>query len=490
MEKVKVSPEEQLAAIGHSISDESFFRRLKSAGVKQRHFEEPLHGVVWREICNYHENFNKHPMLGELTSIVMNCTDRGDDKIAADMIRRSMQFTGQFGVEGLLSRLMQWLKQEIITNRIKELAQKYNEGYTDEAFSMAEEIGDEVRNVSRSMSSNSDTFLGRLRREEAERLAERGSEISFGVKALDEALGGVRKQDVVLVSGGTGSGKTTFVVNLACNNVLRGRKITLIALESEDLEIERRIKYRFLAHAHRDAGGGGKIRYSDWRRGTLYEELDQKYGKLAELKMQTLANLKVVYRQDREFGADEATEVVSNEASDPGCDGIIFDHVHYVDVDKGSNENDTQHRVVKMLRNIALVKKVPIIAVVHLRKKPPGSRKDRALVPEIDDIHGSSNLSKVATVALTLAPAYGVCAAQEAFDGARMSATYCRIAKNRADGDLVRVTPLIYFDSMVNEYRDGYSLGRLTHGDTKWEQVEQGDRYWWAQHGNVRAIVP
>jgi replicative DNA helicase len=55
--------------------------------------------------------------------------------------------------------------------------------------------------------------------------------VPFGFPTLDRELGGMKKGDLALVLGPTGGGKTTFLVNLACNLFLQNHKILFVTLE-------------------------------------------------------------------------------------------------------------------------------------------------------------------------------------------------------------------------------------------------------------------
>jgi replicative DNA helicase len=86
------------------------------------------------------------------------------------------------------------------------------------------------------------TFGDRIKGERAERLQLATRVLSFGVKFLDVALGGIMARDMVLLGAVTGAGKTTLASVIAETNVERGKRVHYFALEAEHGEIERRIK--------------------------------------------------------------------------------------------------------------------------------------------------------------------------------------------------------------------------------------------------------
>jgi hypothetical protein len=162
---------------------------------------------------------------------------------------------------------------------------------------------------------------------------------------------------------------------------------------------------------------------------------------------------------------------------------VVVDHLHYVDTKEGQ-ENAQQKQAAQRMRDIALATGVPIILIVHLRKSTNGPRRDRALVPEIEDIHGSSDLGKIATTSLILAKAPDdLLAVKAKYTKPESWPTFIRVAKCRLDGDRTRYTPVVYFNSRGNYYRGEWTLTRLTAGDTKWEVVEKVP--YWAKSATV-----
>jgi replicative DNA helicase len=55
--------------------------------------------------------------------------------------------------------------------------------------------------------------------------------IPFGYKSLDQTAGGMKKGDLVLIIGPTGGGKSTLLVNFACNVFKAGYKVLFVSLE-------------------------------------------------------------------------------------------------------------------------------------------------------------------------------------------------------------------------------------------------------------------
>ena len=65
--------------------------------------------------------------------------------------------------------------------------------------------------------------------------------VKFGVQGLDKALnGGIPKGNLVLISGGAGTGKTTFCLQFLVNGALLfGEKGLLITTEQNQVELRK-----------------------------------------------------------------------------------------------------------------------------------------------------------------------------------------------------------------------------------------------------------
>src|SRR5207302_723892 len=83
--------------------------------------------------------------------------------------------------------------------------------------------------------------------EREERIEEGERLLTFGVEFLDLMLGGIALFDLILIGAKTNRGKTELATIIATMNAARGKRVHYIALEAEDIEIERRTKYKLLA---------------------------------------------------------------------------------------------------------------------------------------------------------------------------------------------------------------------------------------------------
>lgn len=309
--------------------------------------------------------------------------------------------------------------------------------------------------------------------------------IRFGIDYLDDALSGIAANDFVLVGAKTGSGKTELVTNIALNAAQAGKRVHFFALEAADREIERRLKFKVLAKRFRSEilNRFPDIRfcYQDWAMGLLRNELKD-YDLKANDEMEWFyKNLFTYYRTHGNYTVhdfEKQFQAIKNET-----DLIIIDHLHYFDSDN-LNENAAIKEITKKLKDLSDLLGKPIILVAHLRKT---DKRFASLVPDIEDFHGSSDIAKIATKAIILAPAREFTLVNLDLKK-HVWPTYARIVKSRTDSSRTIPTAVIFFDSKINEYSPGYFLGKI-NGENQWESIPDINAPSWARKKN-RDNVP
>jgi archaellum biogenesis ATPase FlaH len=333
--------------------------------------------------------------------------------------------------------------------------------------------------------------------ERKERLDQKDRVLQYGVSYLDDATGGIGVNELVLIGAKTGVGKTQLVTRIASFNARRKKRVALFALEAEPNEIERRIKFSVLAAEFRRRNPSAEVNlnYRDWRRGAFDAELSPFEESVNAMIRERYSTLRTIYKGWGSYTVSDLERDITRLA--PTTDLIIVDHLHYIDSSEGSrDEFEEQKRVLKVLRDLALSLSKPIVLVAHLRKTM-GGRKSAPLVPDLEDFHGSSDIIKIATTAILLAPCYENMALFTAgvpdrfIDHtlnpprvARLWATYMRVGKFRIEGAITRYTGIAFFDDATGNYRDQYGVGRLVSGDCSWVPEEHPP--FWATHGILR----
>jgi archaellum biogenesis ATPase FlaH len=288
----------------------------------------------------------------------------------------------------------------------------------------------------------------------------------FGIKYLDDMLGGIQRNDFILVGGKSGQGKSSLASIITQHNINQGKRVFYLALEAERHELVRRQKFRMLAKRYYALSGRKKhLNFIDWynfRQENLVEyheaEVDAEIKKTGQL-------LNVLY-SDKElkfFDIRKQIMAVKNFA-----DLFIIDHLHYIGFDSESDrfgENRQMKDLVHQLHDLSLYIGVPVIAIAHMRKS---NKIMKCLVPDMEDFHGTSELFKVATKVITFAVGK-----QPTKGKTFLNPTYFRIDKCRLSGMATKYLGKVNYNFRLEDYESEYDLGRLSQDEAKFEILEK-----------------
>jgi RecA/RadA recombinase len=294
-----------------------------------------------------------------------------------------------------------------------------------------------------------------------ERATAKDDSCSFGVKFLDKAFKGIKKRDLVLIAAPPGAGKTEIAVHIAITNSMAGKRVHFFALEAENNEVTKRLLFKEFSNIYHSRSlakyaPNTTLYYSEWEEGVFDAPLAEAQLEAEEKLKPKIENLNVYYRGE-DFNERELEKNISSVAG--VSDLIIVDHIHYIDVDD-RNENASLAKVMKRMRSLSLIHGKPIIVVAHVRKPDFRAKK---LMPDLDDIHGTSNLGKICTKAFLIGPAKEVPKDKVTFS------SYIRIAKHRKEGSRTRYLALVDFDISRNAYNDKYSVGTIGYDEKGYE---------------------
>ncbi len=272
--------------------------------------------------------------------------------------------------------------------------------------------------------------------------------LKFGIKFLDDATEGIFPSDLILIGARSGAGKTQMCCEILDANMKDGKKVLYVALEAGPREIESRLKYKlFMKHMranYQTREAANDIGYTKWFLGRhLYQYPVQENLTHEEFKVK-YKNAFIEYKAER-YGVKELIETISGSYRE--VDLIIIDHIHYFDSDD-ENENRALKQISQTARMLALEKNKPIILIAHIRK---ADKKNKDLAPDMDEFHGSSDLYKIATKVITLAPGKN-------FKGASRE-TFIRVPKDRFSGGYGHFVGQVYYCPNGGGYEDSYETG-------------------------------
>jgi hypothetical protein len=310
----------------------------------------------------------------------------------------------------------------------------------------------------------------RLFGEREERIAMSERALRYHVSFLDDCLRGILPHDLVLIGAPSGMGKTDLALGIAASNAMHKKRVAYFALEAEPRELERRTKFALLSqYAYRDRHPqASEMNYADWLLGNCEHICQDRNAEADQRILADLSGLQTFYRGAK-FDQHDLQAAIQRVHT--YTDLIVIDHLHYIDSDdeNGDGLGDT----VKTIRDVSLRIGRPIVLIAHLRKR---DTRGKQIVASLDDFHGSSNIVKICTQAITIERAHCIEPAKW-----YLAPTFISVQKDRRAGTPGLVA-LAQFDKRLKNYQSKYSLGRLVKGGTEWDPLGVMDRPAWAKH--------
>jgi len=311
----------------------------------------------------------------------------------------------------------------------------------------------------------------------------------YGVKALDDPLLAIARNELIVIGADSGIGKSTLILDIARHNAKNGKKVALFYLEGGHIEAIQRMKWKDICDIYYREKFKGEFVDMDFRRWVLnysrIPEIDNIHARLyAEQKDVYKDNL-FFYPISEDFKIDillralldfhKLTDTKFGEFKKTGVydlDLIIIDHLQYFSLDRSDNEITEITRIIREVKKITDYHNIPVILVSHLRKKG----KDRGL-PDQEDFYGSSNIPKISTTAITIAAD-----TQEDNLATNIFPTYFRIVKSRI-GLRSNYAIRCNFNLTRGNYEDTYKIFRLDGAGFIGVELPQEELPKWAKQG-------
>jgi len=241
--------------------------------------------------------------------------------------------------------------------------------------------------------------------------------ITSGYADVDKYVGGWRAQDLVIVGARPSVGKTAFLVNLAYNAALHGKKIGIFSLEMS----KEMLASRILAMKARIAG-------HNIRAGRLDEdELDRVVQAHAEL-----SELPIWFDDDTTTTTRAIRGRIRRMQQKHGVEMVIIDYLGLINDDKSRrgelNRTNEVGEITKALKQTARELKMPVIVASQLNRSTEYRVEKK---PVLSDLRDSGNIEQDADVVMLL---YRSDYYEDAAKATGISKVEVNIAKNR-NGD-------------------------------------------------------
>lgn len=224
---------------------------------------------------------------------------------------------------------------------------------------------------------------------------EQGDTVPTGFPSLDRMLGGgLRRQDLVVLSGDVGSGKSSLGLAMALRTARTGLPVAYLSGEMS----EERVMERALALE-------GRVPVDALRKGEL-DDVSRAAVGAAALKLRDLPLLVRPLAGERFDEVTEALAIVPPRAL------LVLDDIGMTASPVANATGDERLALtVRALKSVALERDVAIVALAQLPKFHAGRRDPR---PTLDDLGGLGVVKQVSDVVLSIyreemyRPSYGV----------------------------------------------------------------------------------
>lgn len=196
---------------------------------------------------------------------------------------------------------------------------------------------------------------------------------TWGTRELDTSLAIIKPGNFIVAAAKSGSGKTTFVFDMAIKNAYLGHKVLFLSLEMDEEDI--------LDDFGRKHAGI-----------TIEEELDYK---IPDYKQKAYENKKLAIKQNnnliikgiRRSGDIQWETIEEIIKQTEKVDMVFVDNLDLISAKDKEQDLDRQKRIVKSVLNFTSETKIPIVMIHHYRKSPANQK-----TTTLDDMSGSGKI--------------------------------------------------------------------------------------------------
>lgn len=209
--------------------------------------------------------------------------------------------------------------------------------------------------------------------------------------ALNAMTLGARAGELIMVTSGSGMGKSTFVRQLLLEWGRSGKRVGMAMLEEsveetvQDLMgLNNNVRLRQSKELKEAILKDG--RYDEWYDKLFDDDMFHLYDSFAESEEDTLF-AKLAYMVD---GLD--------------CDVILLDHISIVvsGMEDNSDERKTIDRIMTRLKKFAKTKGVVVVVICHLKNPEKGKSHEEGRPVSITDLRGSGALRQLSDTIIAL----------------------------------------------------------------------------------------
>lgn len=212
--------------------------------------------------------------------------------------------------------------------------------------------------------------------------------IKYPYQEMNKVLRGIFPTSFVVIGADYGGGKSDLMGDIALSACSQGKRVLYFDFENDDGDFVMR---QICKRVSRESGEIFTV--ADLRM------TDIENDKRSDLIFECSAALADEIKEMRVYKNDiipNINEFVDRLGDIKDFDLICIDHLHYFEYEAGDNVSEQISRIMRELRRITKIERIPVVLVSHLTKR------DKNKLPTGSDFHGSSNIAKEAKTAILL----------------------------------------------------------------------------------------
>ena len=287
--------------------------------------------------------------------------------------------------------------------------------------------------------------------------------IKTGMNVIDDPFGGIMPNEIFLIGGDTGVGKTQLALNIAISSAKLKNRTFYFALEAQENELEDKMLFALVAKRYKKVYNKTLCikKYICGHYMNNYDVMAIE-KEIKDGLEDFVCYLHTRYPQKSNYTIQQFIKEIDSitKLQEPSL--IIIDHLHYFDFDPKLSQAITFKDIMTALRDVTFKHNIPIILVSQLRRK--SSSESKCVAPSLHDFYGSSEIEKICTMEVTIALADNSTSQEK-------SPTLFRPVKSRFRGDIAQYVLNCDYDILAGTYADNYKICKLTKAGTDLETV-------------------